>query len=385
MKDVELTILMPCLNEERTIGTCIKKANKFLEKSKINGEVLIADNGSDDNSISIALKNNARVIKVEEKGYGSALISGIKEAYGKYVIMGDCDDSYDFLHLDEFVLKLREGYDLVMGDRFKGGIEKGAMPPLHRYIGNPVLSFIGRLFYGSKVRDFHCGLRGFNKEKILSLNLQCLGMEFASEMVVKAELNKLKITQVPTTLKKDGRNRKPHLNSFRDGYRHLCFLVINTPKWLFLIPSMILVFLGLIGVILLTNGQISITENYSIGIHTMLYSSSFIIIGILLFGFYVLDKIYSYNVGFILELDKVTKKILNIKSSYLVMFGVLLSLCGIIMSIMSLIRWKSFSFGSLNPESFMPKVIMANCLLVIGFEIIFITCLISIMKIKIKR
>ena len=385
MKDVELTILMPCLNEERTIGTCIKKANKFLEKSKINGEVLIADNGSDDNSISIALKNSARVIKVEEKGYGSALISGIKEAYGKYVIMGDCDDSYDFLHLDEFVLKLREGYDLVMGDRFKGGIEKGAMPPLHRYIGNPVLSFIGRLFYGSKVRDFHCGLRGFNKEKILSLNLQCLGMEFASEMVVKAELNKLKITQVPTTLKKDGRNRKPHLNSFRDAYRHLCFLVINTPKWLFLIPSMILVFLGLIGVILLTNGQISITENYSIGIHTMLYSSSFIIIGILLFGFYVLDKIYSYNVGFILELDKVTKKILNIKSSYLVMFGVLLSLCGIIMSIMSLIRWKSFSFGSLNPESFMPKVIMANCLLVIGFEIIFITCLISIMKIKIKR
>ena len=385
MKDVELTILMPCLNEERTIGTCIKKANKFLEKSKINGEVLIADNGSDDNSISIALKNNARVIKVEEKGYGSALISGIKEAYGKYVIMGDCDDSYDFLHLDEFVLKLREGYDLVMGDRFKGGIEKGAMPPLHRYIGNPVLSFIGRLFYGSKVRDFHCGLRGFNKEKILSLNLQCLGMEFASEMVVKAELNKLKITQVPTTLKKDGRNRKPHLNSFRDGYRHLCFLIINTPKWLFLIPSMILVFLGLIGVVLLINGQISITENYSIGIHTMLYSSSFIIIGILLFGFYVLDKIYSYNVGFILELDKVTKKILNIKSSYLVMFGVLLSLCGIIMSIMSLIRWKSFSFGSLNPESFMPKVIMANCLLVIGFEIIFITCLISIMKIKIKR
>ena len=385
MKDVELTILMPCLNEERTIEACIKKANKFLEKSKINGEVLIADNGSDDNSISIALKNNARVIKVEEKGYGSALISGIKEAYGKYVIMGDCDDSYDFLHLDEFVLKLREGYDLVMGDRFKGGIEKGAMPPLHRYIGNPVLSFIGRLFYGSKVRDFHCGLRGFNKEKILSLNLQCLGMEFASEMVVKAELNKLKITQVPTTLKKDGRNRKPHLNSFRDGYRHLCFLIINTPKWLFLIPSMILVFLGLIGVVLLINGQISITENYSIGIHTMLYSSSFIIIGVLLFGFYILDKLYSYNVGFILELDKFTNKIVKTNSSFLIIFGLLLILGGIVMSVISLIKWKNVSFGTLNPELFMPSVIIANSLLVIGFEIVFISCLISIMKIKIKK
>ncbi len=385
MEKVELTILMPCLNEERTLEVCIKKAQKFLKRYKVKGEVLIADNGSTDKSIEIAKKNNARVINVEEKGYGAALIAGINAAYGKYVIMGDCDDSYDFLNLDLFVDRLREGNDLVMGDRFKGGIEKGAMPPLHKYIGNPVLSFIGRLFYGSKVKDFHCGLRGFNRERILQLNLQCPGMEFASEMVVKAELNKFKISQVPTTLKKDGRDRKPHLNSFRDGYRHLRFLIINTPKWLFLIPSMILMVIGILGIILLANGQFNITSNASVGIHTMLYSSSFIIIGVLLFGFYILDKLYSYNVGFILELDKFTNKIVKTNSSFLIIFGLLLILGGIVMSVISLIKWKNVSFGTLNPELFMPSVIIANSLLVIGFEIVFISCLISIMKIKIKK
>ena len=227
---MELTILMPCLNEAETLEVCIQKARTYLEKSGVEGEILIADNGSTDGSQDIARRCGARVVDVAERGYGAALIGGCNAAQGKYVIMGDADDSYDFLHLDPFVEKLREGYDLVMGNRFKGGIEPGAMPPLHRYLGNPVLSFIGRLFYPSDIGDFHCGLRGYNRESILKLGLQTTGMEYASEMVVKATLYKLKITEVPTTLKKDGRSHAPHLRSFRDGWRHLKFLLMHSPN-----------------------------------------------------------------------------------------------------------------------------------------------------------
>lgn len=222
---MELTILMPCLNEAETLETCIIKAKKFLKEHNIDGEVLIADNGSDDGSIQIAERLGARVVNASEKGYGSALIVGTKAAYGKYVIMGDADDSYNFLNLMPFVKKLREGYDLVMGNRFKGGIEKGAMPWSHRYIGNPILSFIGRLFFKSNIGDFHCGLRGYNRDKILALALHTTGMEYASEMVVMAELAEYKICEVATTLKKDGRSRPPHLRSIRDGWRHLKLLL----------------------------------------------------------------------------------------------------------------------------------------------------------------
>ena len=228
---------MPCLNEAETLAICIRKAKKFLSENNIDGEVLISDNGSTDGSQDIAKAEGARVVSTDIKGYGSALINGTKNAYGKYVIMGDADDSYDFLHLMPFVEKLREGYDLVMGDRFAGGIEEGAMPWSHKYIGNPVLSFIGRLFYKSKIRDFHCGLRGYNRESMLNLHLQTTGMEYASEMVVKSELNGLKIAEVPTTLSKDGRSRPPHLRSFRDGWRHLKFLLMYAPNWLLLYPG----------------------------------------------------------------------------------------------------------------------------------------------------
>ena len=227
---MELTILMPCLNEEETLAACIQKAKTFLENNRIDGEILVSDNGSTDRSREIAVSEGARVITVEHRGYGSALIAGTKEAQGKYVIMGDADDSYDFTHLMPFLEKLREGYNLVMGDRFAGGIEQGAMPWSHRYIGNPFLSFIGRRLYHSSVRDFHCGLRGYNRESILNLNLQASGMEYASEMVVKAELNKWKITEVPVILRRDGRSRTSHLRSFRDGCRHLKLLLMNVPK-----------------------------------------------------------------------------------------------------------------------------------------------------------
>lgn len=212
-QEIELTILMPCLNEAETLEVCINKAKTFLETSGISGEILIADNGSTDGSVEIAKRCGARVEPVPVKGYGAALIGGCNAAKGKYVIMGDADDSYDFLHLMPFVEKLREGYELVMGNRFKGGIAKGAMPPLHRYIGNPVLSFIGRLFFPSEIGDFHCGLRGYNRESMLKLDLQTTGMEYASEMVVKSTMYELKMTEVPTTLSPDGRSRAPHLRS----------------------------------------------------------------------------------------------------------------------------------------------------------------------------
>lgn len=224
-KKIEFTILMPSLNEENTIGICIEKAQKFLKENNIVGEVLISDNGSEDKSIEIAKKLGARVTYEKAKGYGSTLRKGTQEAHGKYVIMGDCDDSYDFLHLEKFVEKLRDGYELVMGNRFKGGIEKGAMPFSNRYIGNPVLSGIGRLLYKTPIGDWHCGLRGYNRDSILELNLKSTGMEYASEMIVEAVKHNLKIAEVPTTLKKDGRNRPPHLRRIRDGFRHLTYLI----------------------------------------------------------------------------------------------------------------------------------------------------------------
>lgn len=382
MKKIELTILMPCLNEEETLEKCIKKARKFLDNNKINGEILIADNGSVDKSISIAKKNKARIVNVETKGYGSALIAGTKAAYGKYVIMGDSDDSYDFLHLEAFVEKLREGYDLVMGNRFLGGIEEGAMPFSHKYIGNPFLSFLGRLFYKSKIGDFHCGLRGYNRERMLSLDLKCQGMEYASEMVVKSELKKFKIVEVPTTLKKDGRSRSPHLNTIRDGFRHLKFLIINAPNWLFLLPGILLTIIGLVGLLLLFRGQFFLTTNHSIGVHSMLYFSSFIVIGFNLCLFFILNKLYSFSIGFIDDLDCITNKIRNISTYVFIMFGLLLVVFGLGISIHSLITWYSLDFGSLDPTNFMLKVIPANCLLVIGTEMIFASILINIMNIK---
>ena len=295
---VELTILMPCLNEAETLEVCINKAKKFLTDNKVNGEIIIADNGSTDGSQDIATRNGARLVNVEEKGYGAALIGGCNAARGKYVIMGDADDSYDFLNLMPFLEKLREGYDLVMGNRFRGGIAKGAMPPLHKYIGNPVLSFIGRLFYPSKIKDFHCGLRGYNRESILSLNLQTTGMEYASEMVVKSTLNNLKMTEVPTTLSPDGRSRAPHLRSFRDGWRHLKFLLMHSPNWLFLYPGIFFVALGLILTALLIGGPLTVST-VTFDIHTMLYASAAIVVGVNIIFFSIYTKTYAKNTGFI--------------------------------------------------------------------------------------
>ena len=248
---VELTILMPCLDEAETVGTCVRKACDFLERAGVAGEVLVADNGSTDGSQDLARAAGARVVDVPRRGYGAALIAGIKAARGCYVIMGDADDSYDFTALDRFVAELRNGADLVMGNRFDGGIQPGAMPALHRYLGNPVLSFVGRRLFGARVGDFHCGLRGFRRDSALALDLQSTGMEFASELVVKASLSKQKVVEVPTVLRPDGRSRPPHLRSWRDGWRHLRFLLLFSPRWLFYYPGLVAMAIGSVGTVLL--------------------------------------------------------------------------------------------------------------------------------------
>jgi glycosyltransferase involved in cell wall biosynthesis len=242
--ETELSIVMPCLNEAETVGICVRKAAYFLKTSAVNGEIVVADNGSTDRSREIAAAEGATIVPVESRGYGAALLGGIRAAKGRFVVMGDADDSYDFSSLGPFLEKLRAGADLVMGNRFRGKIEPGAMPFLHRYLGNPVLSFLGQLFFGVTAGDFHCGLRGFNRQRIVDLHLRTTGMEFASEMVVRAALAGYAIAEVPIVLRPDGRSRPPHLRTWRDGWRHLRFLLMYSPRWLFLYPGIALVIFG---------------------------------------------------------------------------------------------------------------------------------------------
>src|SRR3954465_1792355 len=286
---LELTILMPCLNEAETLAVCIRKARAFLDRAGIAGEVVIADNGSTDGSQAIAEGLGARVVPIPTRGYGAALIGGIKAARGRYVIMGDSDDSYDFSRLDGFVEQLRNGWQLVMGNRFRGGIAPGAMPKLHRYLGNPVLTATGRVRYGSPSGWFHRGLRGFDREAILGLGLELPGMEFASEMVVKATIQKLRITEVPTTLSKDGRSRPPHLRSWRDGWRHLRFLLLFSPRWLFLYTGAIMFGLGVVGMAALWPGPLALF-GVRLDIHSLLYSAVLVIVGYQSILFWVFCK-----------------------------------------------------------------------------------------------
>jgi len=376
---MELTILMPCLNEAETLAICIRKAKKFLNESGIDGEVLISDNGSTDGSQEIAEKEGARVVHAPVRGYGGALITGCEEAKGKYVIMGDADDSYDFLHLMPFVEKLREGYELVMGNRFAGGIAKGAMPWSHRYIGNPVLSFIGRTFFHSKIRDFHCGLRGYNRESMLALNLQTSGMEYASEMVVKSELNGLKIAEVPTTLKKDGRSRPPHLRSMRDGWRHLKFLLMYSPNWLLLYPGLAFLLLGvIIGAVLIVN-RITINQvNFSI--HTLLYCACSVIIGFSILQMYLIVKVYAYNHGFLPSNTVDWNR--QCDENKIIAIGAALTLAGLILSIVGVESWKASLLGDLDPEMTMRIVIPAVLCLVTGIQSISTGFVAGVMKIR---
>ncbi|MCG6552424.1 MAG: glycosyltransferase family 2 protein [Candidatus Magnetominusculus sp. LBB02] len=378
---VELTILMPCLNEAETIGTCVEKAMGFIKKNNIAGEVLVADNGSTDGSQGIAERLGARVVAIQERGYGSALMGGIANAMGKFIIMGDADDSYDFVNLEPFVEKLRMGYDLVMGNRFMGGIKKGAMPPLHKYLGNPVLSGIGRLFFKSPVRDFHCGLRGFSKEAFEKLDLQTTGMEFASEMVVKAVLFNLKVTEVPTTLSPDGRTRAPHLRSFRDGWRHLRFLLIFSPNWLFLYPGLLLILTGIIVNLLLLQGPRPFLGAY-LGVHTMLYCSTAILAGTQSVFFSIFSKVFAINSGLVPENDRFIMSIRSFTLEKGIVVGLTLVITGIIITVYAFTLWEKTSFGQLDPAIMMRITIPAVTILTIGIQIIVSSFYLSILGLK---
>ena len=293
---MQLTILMPCLNEAETLAICIQKARSWIDRANVSAEIVIADNGSTDDSRSIALENGARVVDVVEKGYGSALWHGTCAAKGEFVIMGDADDSYDFSDLDDFWLKLSEGYDLVMGNRFLGGIEPGAMPWKNRYIGNPVLTWIGKLLFQCPSDDFHCGLRGFKKESFYAMDLRTTGMEYASEMVIKANLMSMKITEVPTTLSKDGRSRAPHLNPWRDGWRHLKFMLLFSPRWLLFYPGSLVLTVSSLLYALTIFGPIRLA-NISLDTNTMFYSSAGIVIGALAVCFGVMIRLFGAREG----------------------------------------------------------------------------------------
>ena len=380
---LELTILMPCLNEAETLAICIQKAKTCLEKNHISGEVLIADNGSTDGSQEIAKSNGAEVVAVEEKGYGSALMGGVKAARGKYIIMGDADDSYDFSNLMPFVEKLREGYDLVMGNRFKGGIAKGAMPALHRYLGNPVLSTIGKIFYRSNINDFHCGLRGFSKDAIEKLNLKTTGMEYASEMVVKSTIHKLKTTEVPTTLSPDGRSRPPHLRSWRDGWRHLKFLLIHSPRWLFLYPGMVFFLIGLIMMGALALGPLTI-HNITFDINTLLYAAMFILLGTQLISFSVFSKIYSISIGLFPKDNRLIKFLSFFSLEKGIIFGLVFILLGIGVSLYAVNFWGQQHFGELNPASMMRLTIPSITAIICGIQVIFSSFYLYTFEIKHK-
>ncbi|HXC06457.1 MAG TPA: glycosyltransferase [Bacteroidia bacterium] len=378
---IELSIVMPCLNEAETLKTCIDKATGWMKNNAVAGEVVIADNGSSDGSQQIAISCGARVVQVERKGYGSALMAGIEAARGTYVIMGDSDDSYDFGNLTLFVAKLREGYDLVMGNRFKGGIGKGAMPFLHRYLGNPVLSFIGQLFFKCPVSDFHCGLRGFRKEIAIRLDLRTTGMEFASEMVVKATLFDLKIAEVPTTLSKDGRTRPPHLRTWRDGWRHLRFLLIYSPRWLFLYPGIFLILVGFALGLMTIRGPLNILHIY-FDTNTLLYAGAFIITGFQAMSFGLFTRIYAIQAGFLPAKEKLSRLFEYITLETGLICGSLLTLAGFAGTFYSLYLWDKTHFGQLEYSSILRIVIPSVIALMLGIQVILSSFFLSVLGVN---
>lgn len=382
--DLELTILMPCLNEVRTVKRCIQKAQGFLRRANVQGEILVADNGSCDGSIASALALGARVEVVPERGYGAALIAGISAAKGRYVIMGDADDSYDFERLDPFLQRLRSGDDLVMGNRFLGGIASGAMPWHHRYLGNPVLSFIGRQFFKSPVRDFHCGLRGFRRDAITGLGLSCKGMEFASEMIVKATLNALRVSEVPTTLSQDGRDRPPHLRSFRDGWRHLRFLLVHCPRWLFLYPGILLLGLGIGMQWTLLGGPVTF-GHVVFDIHTMLYAAALSIIGAQISIFGVLSQFAAFRLGILPSVPKSVKWAEQAPLEYGLLAGGALFLCGICWATVALLSWADVGFSAIDPTSVMRSAIPSVTLMIMGVELFFASFFFSVLRLKAER
>lgn len=369
-RGVELSIVMPCLNEARTLPVCIAKARHYLESRQIEGEIIVADNGSTDGSRELAQELGARVVAVPTRGYGAALSSGIAAARGEYVIMGDSDDSYDFGALDPFVQKLREGHHLVMGNRFIGGIRRGAMPPLHRYFGNPLLTHIGRVLFKSECGDFYCGLRGFRKDAFERMQLQCQGMEFALEMVVKATIFSMSVVEVPTTLSPDGRDRPPHLRSWRDGWRSLRFYLLFCPKWLFWYPGLALMLIGFLCGLWLLPGPRSV-GGVTFDVHSLLFCGAAVVIGYQAVIFGIAAKFLATSAGLHPPNAKFEKQIGDVPMELVVIGGFLLGLVGLASSAIAFLEWIGKGFGPLDPFSMMRIAIPSVVAMMLGCQTVF--------------
>jgi len=369
---------MPCLDEAETLETCIRKASASADGLGLDLEIVIADNGSTDGSQEIARRNGARVVDVEERGYGAALRAGIEHARADYVIMADADDSYALHDLGPFVEALDAGADLVMGNRFEGGIEPGAMPTLHRVLGNPVLSFIGRRLFASDIGDFHCGMRGFRRDAILGLDLRTTGMEFASEMVVRASLAELDVREVPTTLSPDGRTREPHLRTWRDGWRHLRFLLLFSPRWLLLLPGIVLVAIGLLGLAVLLPGPVQI-GSVELDIHALLYAHLAVVVGVNAIVLACFARVYAVSAGLLSESDGLTRWLQRLSLERVLIVGLLLIIAGVAGSIGAVAVWGSESFEGLDPSETMRIVIPSVTAVAIGAELVFASFVIGLL------
>ncbi|MDR0536386.1 MAG: glycosyltransferase family 2 protein [Puniceicoccales bacterium] len=380
----EITIVMPCLNEAQTLQSCILESLKAFEDNHLRGEIIVADNGSTDGSPGIAAAAGARVIHVTARGYGSALRAGIEAARAPFILMGDADCSYDFGHVNHFAAKLREGFDLVMGNRFLGGIAPGAMPWKNRHIGNPVLSAIGRILFRVPCRDFHCGLRAFTKRAYQEMGLRTTGMEFASEMVIRATLLGMRITEIPTVLRKDGRDRPPHLRPWRDGWRHLRFMLLYSPRWLFLYPgaALMLVGFGVGGRLLFGNWQIGGGE---LGVHTLFFCAAAILMGFQSILFSWMTKVFATQNGLLpsgAAFERATR-ILSLEKGLLA--GALVFMSGLLLSAAALASWGGTGFGELSPENTLRIVIPGGTLLALGVQIILGSFFLSVLNLKIAK
>jgi len=377
-------VVLPCLDEAETLATCVRKARASMEALGVVGEVVVADNGSTDGSQAIARAEGARVVDVAEPGYGAAIMGGIEGARGELVIMADADDSYDLANLGPFVDALRDGAELVMGNRFKGGIEPGAMPALHRYVGNPVLTFIGRLFFHSPSGDFHCGMRGFRREMILDLGLRTTGMEFASEMVVKATLQNVRIAEVPTTLRPDGRTRAPHLRTWRDGWRHLRFLLLYSPRWLFLYPGIVVLVAGLCLGIALLPGPINV-GSIGLDVNALIYAMVMVLIGAQAIMFSVFARAFAMNEGLLPPSAGIERafRVMTLERGLLV--GLLVLSVGVGFTVYSIANWGSRDFGALDTRDAIRVVVPGATALVLGFQLILSSFFLSILGLGRRR
>jgi hypothetical protein len=369
---------MPCLNEAETLETCIRKASTSARELGLALEIVIADNGSTDGSQEIARRAGAVVIDVDVRGYGAALGAGIERARADHVIIADADDSYALDDLGPFVDALDAGADLVMGNRFTGGVMPGAMPTIHRVVGNPVLSFIGRRLFSSEIGDFHCGMRGFRRQAILDLDLRTTGMEFASEMVVRASLDGLDVREVPTVLRPDGRSREPHLRTWRDGWRHLRFLLLFSPRWLLLLPGIALVAIGLIGLAALLPGPVQI-GSIELDIHALLYAHLAVVVGVNAVVLACFARVYAVSAGLLPESDGLNRWLQRLSLERVLIVAVLLILGGLIGSIAAVAEWGSESFEGLDPSETMRIVIPSVTAVAIGAELVLASFVIGVL------